>query len=142
MNRDTYSTEDVEGMLRELARRHAGRMDDAMCRRLLAVVHAESDRALQRRRYRAMLPWAAVLTVPAVAVGLLLPGGETEREVAKTASLPQCSYMREMKLEELENPAGGGICAVPNVVYIGRQGEECGVACPESFDIELYNVPL
>lgn len=140
MNRETYSTEDVERMLHSLARRHKGRMDDAMSRRLLAVVHAEADRALQRRRYRAMLPWAAVLTVAAVAVGLLLPGGETE--VAKTASRLQRPYMREMKLEELENPAVGGICAAPNVVYIGSRGEECGVACPESFDIELYNVPL
>lgn len=44
MNRKEYSTREVEEMLRELARQNGGLMDDAMSKRLLALLHAEADR--------------------------------------------------------------------------------------------------
>lgn len=74
MNRKEYSTREVEEMLRELARQDRELMDDALSQRLLAELHAEADRVFRRRRYRAVLPWAAVLVGCAVAAGLLLPG--------------------------------------------------------------------
>lgn len=143
MNRKEYSTREVEEMLRELARQNGGLMDDAMSKRLLAVLHAEADRVFSRRYFRAVLPWAAVLVGCAVAAGLLLPGDDAQMVpgVAESSASVR-RYTGEMRLAELENPESGDCGRVPNMVYRSQSGGECGIACPAAFDIEVYNIPL
>ncbi len=143
MNRKEYSTREVEEMLRELARQNGGLMDDAMSKRLLAVLHAEADRVFRRRHFRAVLPWAAVLVGGAVAAGLLLPGDDAQMVpgVAESSASVR-RYTGEMRLAELENPESGDCGRVPNMVYRSQSGGECGIACPAAFDIEVYNIPL
>ncbi len=143
MNRKEYSTREVEEMLRELARLDGGQMDDAMSERLLAVLHAEADRVFSRRRYRAVLPWAAVLVGSAVAAGVLLSGDDAQMapEVAESSASVR-RYTGKMRLTELENPESGDCGRVPNIVYRSQRGGECGIACPAAFDIEVYNIPL
>ena len=143
MNRKEYSTREVEEMLRELARQNGGLMDDAMSKRLLAVLHAEADRVFRRRYFRAVLPWAAVLVGCAVAAGLLLPGDDAQMVpgVAESSASVR-RYTGEMRLAELENPESGDCGCVPNMVYRSQSGGECGIACPAAFDIEVYNIPL
>lgn len=143
MNRKEYSTREVEEMLRELARQNGGLMDDAMSKRLLAVLHAEADRVFRRRHFRAVLPWAGVLVGCAVAAGLLLPGDDAQMVpgVAESSASVR-RYTGEMRLAELENPESGDCGRVPNMVYRSQSGGECGIACPAAFDIEVYNIPL
>ena len=130
-------------MLRELARQNGGLMDDAMSKRLLAVLHAEADRVFRRRHFRAVLPWAAVLVGCAVAAGLLLPGDDAQMVPGVAESSESVRrYTGEMRLAELENPESGDCGRVPNMVYRSQSGGECGIACPAAFDIEVYNIPL